>query len=376
MIGMVPPPIPLFKVFVAPKAYDALAPVLHSGQLANGRQVKDFESNLATWLGVDSVVAINDASAALVMALHLAGVGPGDEVITSPVACAATIMPIANLFAKPIWCDIDPLTGMMDSTQIESLITPKTRAILCYHWSGDVADCLELVRIAKKHNIKLIEDANAALGAQYQQKRLGGVADYTVYSFYATKHITTAGEGAALLALNPGDLDAARRLRRFGIDTSTFRLSSGDLNPQFDIPMAGYNFPMNEIAATVGIAGLKHADEITARHRANGLYYEAALANVPDLQLLQRRTDSVSAYWTYSMLAQRRDDLIRKLNHHGIGAQRLHMRHDLYSCFVDATPVTRPGTAQFDAQNISIPCGWWVGDQERTRIIDCLRDGW
>lgn len=373
---MAPPSISLFKVFVAERAAAALEPVLHSGQLANGVCVKSFETALASWFDTPRVVALSDASAALTIALTLAGVGPGDEVITSPIACAATLMPIKNLFAKPVWCDIDPLTGMMAPDKIEVLITEKTRAILMYHWSGDVADTAAVVAVAKRHGIKVIEDANAALGAQHLNKRLGGIADFTVYSFYATKHLTSGGEGAALLAAKPDDLDLAHLMRRFGIDTPTFRLPNNDLNPQFDIPLAGFNFPMNEISATIGIEGLKHADAIVARHRENGLFYELALRGIAGLTQLNRRTDSVSAYWTYSMLAERRDELIRKLISRGIGAQRLHMRHDRYSCFGSTACDALPGVSQFDAANISIPCGWWVTDENRTSIVNCLREGW
>lgn len=372
---MTPPTIPLFKVFMAESAHAALAPVLRSGKLAMGSQVKTFESMLAGWLGVPGAVAVSDASAALTLALYLAGVRPGDEVITSPIACAATLMPIANLSARPVWCDIDPGTGMIDPHKIEGLISAKTRAILVYHWSGDVADCTALAALAAGHGIKLIADANAALGALHQGRRLGANADFTTYSFYATKHINCGGEGGALLAADPRDLEQARLLRRFGIDTASFRLPGGDLNPDFDIPAAGFNFPMNEVAATFGIEGLRHADSIVERHRSNGLFYDTALAGIPGLRLLKRRADSASAYWTYSLLAERRDDLIRKLAAHGIGAQRLHMRNDRYSCF-GKTSDALPGVTGFDAENLSIPCGWWVGDEERARVLACLRGGW
>ncbi|MDO8653793.1 MAG: aminotransferase class V-fold PLP-dependent enzyme [Undibacterium sp.] len=373
---MTHPSISLFKVFVADSTSAALEPVLHSGHLANGARVQSFEVALANWLGAPRVVALSDASAGIVMALTLAGVRPGDEVITSPIACAATLMPIANLFAKPVWCDIDPLTGIMAPEKIEALISEKTRAILLYHWSGDVADIAAIVAIAKRYGIQVIEDANAALGAQYQNRRLGGIADFTVYSFYATKHITAGGEGAALLAANPDDLDKAHLLRRFGIDTTAFRLPNNNLNPCFDIPVAGFNFPMNEIAATIAIEGLKHGDRITARHRDNGFFYESNLTTIPGLRLLNRRADSISAYWTYSLLADRRDELIRKLTSYGIGAQRLHMRHDMYSCFGSTDREALAGVARFDAENISLPCGWWVSNEDRAAVVECLRQGW
>ena len=366
--------IPLFKVFMADSTHAALKPVLESGQLAVGRQVAEFESRLAAWLGAPEAVTLGDASGALTLALYLSGVRPGDEVITSPLACSATVSPIANLFARPVWCDIDPLTGMPEPGNIAGLITEKTRAILLYHWSGDVANVGEIMALARRRGVKVVEDASEALGAEWQGHRLGGEADFTVYSFYATKHITT-GEGAALLAADREAARTARHLRRFGIDPAKFRLPNGDLDPAFDIPLAGFNFPMNEIAATIGQEQLLHADKIVARHRANGHFYGAALAEIPGLRLLKRREDSVSGFWTYALLAERRDDLIRKLLSHGIGAQRLHLRNDGYSCF-ERTTQQLPGVAAFDAQNLSIPCGWWVGEEEREHVVECIRTGW
>jgi len=367
-------PIPLFKVFMPESVDSVLKPTLQSGRLATGKQVAAFESRFSEWLGVPGAAALSDASGALTLALYMAGVRPGDEVISSPLACSASLMPIANLFAKPVWCDINPITGMPDVTHIAGLITEKTRAILLYHWSGDVADVSGIAKLAQQHNIKLIEDASEALGAELSSVKLGGVADFTVYSFYATKHITT-GEGAVLLAADMEMVKSARYLRRFGIDPTSFRMADGDLNSDFDIPSAGFNFPMNEIAATIGLEQMSHVDEIVLCHRKNGQYFDAMLQGVSGLHLQARLDASISGFWTYSLCAERRDDLVRKLHSHGIGAQRLHMRHDGYSCF-GGKERALSGVERFDAQNLSIPCGWWVGEEERERVIECLRSGW
>lgn len=368
------PPIPLFKVFIASTAHAALKSVFESGRLAVGPRVAEFETRLADWLGAPRCTALNDASGALTLALYLAGVRPGDEVITSPLACSASLMPIANLFARPVWCDIDPQTGMIDPDRLAGLVSAKTRALLLYHWSGNIGDVEGVATVTKQNGIKLIQDASEAFGAEYRHRRLGSEADYTVYSFYATKQINSI-EGAALLAADPVDVDKVILLRRFGIDYSRLRHANGDLNPDFDIPVAGYNLAMNEIAATVASEALNHADDIVARHRANGAFYEAALADVHGLRQLRQRNDAHSAYWTYSLLVERRDDLIRKLVANGIGAQRLHMRNDNYSCF-GGRQRELPGVAEFDAGTLSIPCGWWVGEAERERIVECVRTGW
>jgi perosamine synthetase len=366
--------IPLFKVYTADTAHAALKPVLESGRLATGPQVANFESRLAAWLGAPRVVGLSDASGGLTMAMYLAGVRPGDEVIVSPLTCAATVMPIANLFARPVWCEVDPLTGMIDPAAIAGLISEKTRALILYHWSGNVADIGKIAAITKRHAITLIQDASEAFGAEYRNRRMGSEADFTIYSFYATKHIN-CGEGAALLATDPAALESALCLRRLGIDYRSFRLANGDLNPDFDVPYAGFNLAMNEIAATLGLEGLRHADEIVARHQENGRYYESALREVPGVRLLRQVEGTVSGYWVYSLLADRRDDLVRKLAAQGIGVQRLHLRIDGYACF-GGVRRNLPGVAEFDACNLCIPCGWWVGAAERERIVECIRTGW
>jgi dTDP-4-amino-4,6-dideoxygalactose transaminase len=372
---MAAPKIPLFKVFMADGAHAALLPVLQSGQLGAGRLVATFETGLAAWMGAPDAVALSDASAALTLALTLAGVGPSDEVITSPLACSATVMPIANLFAKPVWCDVEPDTGMPNPTHIAARMTERTRAVLLYSWAGDVPDLDGIAALCAARNIPLIHDGSEGLGARWKDSHLGGHADFTVYSFYATKHLTT-GEGAALLARKPLHLQQARQLRRFGIDPATFRLGNGDLNPAFNIVQAGYNFPMNEIAATLGNVQLAQVDALLQKYQDNGQYYEKALQGIAGLKLHRRHAHSRSAYWTYSLCAERRDELIRKLAACGIGSQRLHLRNDQHSCFEPAPSGGLHGVAQFDAENLSIPCGWWVGEAERERIARTLRNGW
>lgn len=367
--------IPLFKVFMAENAHADLKRVLFSGHLGAGPQVQKFETAIAAALGTRDAVGLSDASSALQLALYMAGVRPGDEVITSPLACSASVMPIVNLFAQPIWCDVDPTTGMPDSASVQACLSKKTRAILIYDWAGDAPALGPLYQLAQQHGLTLIEDASEAWGAKRTGQSLGAEADFTVYSFYATKPLNT-GEGAVLLAADPAKLSAARNLRRFGIEPGNFRLKHGDLNPAFDIPLAGFNCPMNEIAATLGLANQAHAQRNVARHRANGRFYGSALAGVPGIQLLRRRSECGSAYWVYSLLADRRDELIRKLVANGIGSQRLHLRNDAYTCFGRQQQRPLPGVAHFDAFNLAIPCGWWVNERDRERIVDCIRGGW
>ena len=368
--------VPLFRVHMPAGAAAALEATLASGQLAQGEAVARFEQALRGHLGSERVAAMSDCSGALTLALFLAGVRPQDEVIVSPMNCVATTMPIANLFARPAWCDIDPGTGMMAAAAIAPLVTERTRAVLACHWSGDVADLDGLHAAAAAHGLKLIADASEAFGARRRGAPLGASqTDFTVYSFGPVRHLT-CGEGAALVAASDADFDNARRLRRYGIHQPSFRLPGGDLNPDSDISVAGFNFPLNNIAATIGLSQLAHVEALVARHRDNGRWFDRALADIAGITLLRRRADADSAYWAYSLRAQRRADLLRKLHALGIGAQRLHLRNDRYGCFAGARSGPLHGVDTFDRENIAIPCGWWVGDEDRARIAEAIRAGW
>jgi dTDP-4-amino-4,6-dideoxygalactose transaminase len=369
--------IPLFKVHMPAGAAAAVGATLAGGQLAYGAKVAEFERALAAYSGNARVCAMSEVSGALTLALYMAGVRPQDEVIVSPLVCLATSMPVANLYARPRWCDVDPATGMLDPARIAELVTPRTRAILACHWSGDVADLEALQAVARRHGLKLIEDASEAFGAEYRGRRLGNHgSDFCVYSFSPVRQITS-GDGAALLLGGDADYAQARRLRRYGMDQASFRLADGDLNPASDIPVPGYNFCMNNIAAAIGLEQFAHADAVVQRQRANGRYFDAALAGVGGISLLERRADAVSGYWTYSLRAERRADLMRKLVERGIGCQRLHLRNDRYSAFAqDRRDDALPGVDLFDRENLSIPCGWWLTQAERERVAACIRSGW
>lgn len=369
--------VPLFRVHIPPGVEGPLAETLRSGYIAHGARVSEFEALLGGFLGAERVCAASECSAAITLALYLSGVRPGDEVIVSPMSCLATTMPIANLFARPVWCDVDPTTGMLDPNHAAACIGERTRALFAYHWSGNVADLAALSALARARGIKLVADASEAFGAEFRGRRLGAPeADFTVYSFSAVRHITT-GEGAAIVIADPEEFERVRRLRRYGIDPASFRLPNGDLNPASDIPIPGYNFAMNNIDATLGVAQMGHAEDIVRRHRDNGRFYDAALAGVPGLALLRHSPETASAHWIYSLRAERRADLMRKLHEHSIGSQRLHLRNDRYGCFADsrrADPL--PGVDALDADNLSIPCGWWVTREQREFIAECIRGGW
>ncbi len=233
--------IPIHKAYIPDSAVDALSEVVRTGYLADGEYVRRFEDALRGYLGNPSVVTAAEVQSAITLCLYLAGVRPGDEVIASPVACVVTNQAVLNLFARVVWCDVDPLTGNIDPTKIAELVTEKTKAVVYPHWGGDVAEIDAINEVARAHGLSVIEDAEEALGAEYKGHKVGNTGtDFTVFSFHAIRQITT-GEGAAITFRNRGIGERANWMKRQGIYRPAFRDELGEIDPTYDIPVAGYN---------------------------------------------------------------------------------------------------------------------------------------
>lgn len=347
------------------------AEVLNSGQIAVGPNVEKFEGLLRDYLGNPWVTANGDVSTALTLCLYQAGVRPGDDVLMSALVCLATSCPVRNLFANIRWCDVDPLTGNIDPQAIAKRITPRTKAIVVYHWAGNPADLAAIHSVARAHNLAVIEDAGEALGAEYHGKKIGATgSDYTVFSFYPNRHMTTQ-DGGAIACARAGDFEKLQWLKRYGIHQPTFRTGDGEINPASDIPIAGWNSYLSHLAATIGVAQMAHLPSTIARYQENGLYYDEALAAVPGITVLKRPPDSRSAYWVYTFLALERDQLLQRLRQKGVSASKVHLRNDHYTCFGSGSEAL-PGVDYFSAHCLSIPCGWWVTEDDRTGIADVI----
>jgi len=362
---------PLFKVFMPRSVIGALEQTLFSGYIAEGEKVALFKKLVSDYLGNSRVVLVNSCTTAITMAYHLAGVGSGDEVISTPLTCVASNQPILYFGAKPVWVDVDPDTGMVDPADIEHLITKRTKAILVLHKEGDPARLDEILAIAKKHKIKVIEDAAHAFGSKYKNVKIGNHGDFVCFSLQAIKHITT-GDGGILACKSKDDCLRARKLKWFGVD----RENRGAKNPWLeDIPEWGYKANMNDIAATIGIEQIKYIDEIIEKFNKNGLLYSKLLKGVAGIKLIKRNPEDFSTFWAYCLLAENREGLIRKLGENGIGAMQIHPRNDVYSIFMESRREL-PHLDYFSERELSIPCGWWVNEEELLRICNIIRNGW
>lgn len=361
--------IPLFKVFMAPeeRLIPALRKVLYSGQISEGAEVEAFEAAFGSFIGNPRVLSFYCGTAALHAALLLAGAGPGTEVISTPLTAEPTNLAILHAGAKVVWADIDPRNGNSAAGSIADRITDHTRAIVVVHYGGIPASLTAIRELATARGIPVIEDAAHALGARYDGILLGSHSEYVVFSFQAIKHLTTA-DGGMLVCRNAGDLARGRRIRWFGIDRKAPRTEA-------DITEVGYKYHMNNVNAVIGRVQLDHIKPMIDRHIDNGKYFDAALKGVAGIELPSWDAAAEPSYWFYTVFAERRDDLSRHLAGHGIANSLVHRRNDLHSIF-GSSRRELPELDRLYSRMLHIPCGWWVGDDDREYMVDAIRRGW
>lgn len=358
--------IPLFKTHTPHTIDQPLLETLHSGYITQGPKVEEFEGRLSDFFGTPNVVALNSGTSALTLAMRLAGIGPGDEVITTAMTCTATNLPVLSLGASIVFADCDPITGNINTESIEKLVTKKTKAILFVDWGGMPADLDQIVSIARAHNLKVIEDAAHAFGAEYKGKKVGTIADFTCFSLQAIKHITT-GDGGILTTKDSKDAERAKVLRWFGIDRSKAGLDS---RIDQDIEEWGYKFHMNDLNATIGIVQMDSVESVLQAHRNNARYYEQNLDKyfVRNVDPEDRR----SAWWLYTLVLpskKDRDDFKKYANDNGVMANQVHKRNDEYTVFKPFADrklngQTLDGLDYFADRMICIPVHWGLSIEE------------
>lgn len=298
----------------------AVNAVLSSGQLAQGPKVAELEEKFAAYCGTKYALAVNSGTAAIHSALYAAGVGPGDEVITTPFSFTATVNPIIMVGAKPVLVDIDPVTFNIDPEKVEAKITSATKAIIPVHLFGQPCNYDALEVVANKHDLVVIEDACQAVGATYKNKKAGNLGDIGCFSLYATKNIT-CGEGGVITTNNRKYADAIRRFRQHGM--------SGPYQYQH----IGYNYRMSDLHAAIAVEQLKKCDRFNARRRAVAAQFDEGLKTVKGIVLPSTAKNRTHVYHLYT---------IRLTNAFGMSRQ----------AFVDALKERGVGAAVYYAQSL------------------------
>ena len=352
-------PIPLYGVVNLPEMENVALEVLRSGRIASGDYVAQFEAGLASLIGQAHVVSTVDMTSAIYLALHLAGVQPGDEVLTTAFACLSTNSAIAQIKAIPVWVDVLPGSVEMDVADLATKISPKTKAVLLYHVAGYPGPAREAAVVCKSHGLPLIEDCDNALLARRDGLHVGSHGDYAVYSFYPNRQINTT-EGGALVCKNPDDAARAKRLRKFGINASTFRSADGEINPSSDIAEIGWSFTLNNLCAALGVVQLPSVADRVAHTRANVAALRPFVLGTRGLAEVPVAANSNPAYWGYLVFAEQKAKFLAHLKANNILASSVHLRCDVYSGFHTAGPSPLPNTSYLQNHIVSIPCGWWL----------------
>jgi perosamine synthetase len=365
--------IPVYTTYIHPSANEAVSQTLESTFISEGKNVKEFEERLAKELGIVNPVALNSGTAALHLAMVLAGIGPGDEVIIPAQTFVATALVVVQQGAKPVFADIKYQTGNIDPASIREKITERTKAIVPVHWGGMPCDLDEIQQIAKAHNLLVIEDAAHAPGATYKGKPIGSISDYTCFSFQAIKHITT-GDGGAIGCLDSEKATEAFTRRWFGIDRANARPSHlGER--QYNISAVGFKYHLNDYGAALGLANLQSFAERLANLRSLAAYYRIELAGVPGVQRWDCPDDRQSAWWLFGFHVERRDDFIRAMADRDIVASVVHQRIDRNSVFggLDESLVNQK---RFDETQIHIPLHAGVDGEKAAYIVESIKKGW
>jgi perosamine synthetase len=361
--------IPLFKVHKPKGIEKAISDVWQSGFVSEGEYSDKFESLFADYIGNKNSSLVNSCTSALSIASRMCNIQPGDEIISTPMTCMATNEPFYNDGAKIIWADIDTTTGNINPDCIENLITEKTKAIIGVHWAGLPFDIDAINKIAKKYNIKVIEDAAHAIGATYKGKKIGNHSDHVCFSFQAIKHITT-GDGGAICSKNNFDDERIKKLKWFGLDRN-FKGSKWEQ----DITESGFKYHMNNMNAAIGLLQMKSIDNIVRSHQERYDFYNKYIDN-PKVTKMKVDSNSRSSSWIYTVLVDDRERFQKYLYDKGIASDPVHMRNDNYSVFREFKKNKNelPGVEYFCSRHINIPVGWWISEKEAIYIVDVIND--
>jgi dTDP-4-amino-4,6-dideoxygalactose transaminase len=297
--------IPISKPYIGDAEKQAVMEVLDSGMLAQGPRTAKFEERFAQLCGVKHAVATSSGTTALHVALLANGIGPGDEVITTPFTFIASANSILFAGARPVFVDIDPDTFTIDPLEIERAITPRTKAILPVHLYGYVCDMDALQSIADKHGLKIIEDACQAVGATYKGKAAGSFGT-GAFSLYATKNVMS-GEGGMITTDDDAVAEACRMIRNHGMKRRYYH------------DMLGFNYRMTDLCAAIGLVQLGRFDEFTMKRRMNAAYLSANIKSVITPKVKEDYSHVWHQYTIRVNGGRDRDLAVKQLNEAGIG---------------------------------------------------------
>lgn len=373
-----------FIVFGAPQIeqaeIDEVVDSLVSGWLGTGPKVARFEHDFAVYKGIHEgqVAAVNSCTAALHVSMIASGIGPGDEVITTPMTFCATINAIIHTGATPVLTDVDPVTMNIDPAQVEARITSRTRAILPVHFAGRPCEMDALMEIARRHDLKVIEDCAHAIETEYQGHKAGTFGDFGCFSFYVTKNVVT-GEGGMVIARDDQDIGRVKMLALHGMSRDAWRRFSDAGFKHYQVVECGFKYNMMDLQAAIGIHQLARVEKNWLKRQAVWRHYQVAFADLPISCPAEPAPDTRHAYHLYTILIDEtkagisRDAFLdamtaRKI---GVGVHYLSIpEHPFYQQQFGWRLEDYPNALRIGRQTVSLPISAKLSDDEVGRVIE------
>ena len=369
-----PAPIPYGRQWIDEDDIAAVVAVLRSDWLTTGPVVKRFEAAFAATTGARHAVAVSSGTAALHAVMAGLGLGPGDEVVVPPMTFAATANAACFVGARPVFADVDPDSLLLDPAAVEAVITPRTRALVAVDYAGQPCDYARLRAICDRHGLALVADACHSLGASYQGRPVGTLADVSLFSLHPVKPVT-AGEGGMITTDDAALARCLRRFRHHGIDRShEARAAAGHW--AYAMVELGYNYRLSELHAALGLSQLGKLAAFQARRQAIADRYAAALADMPGVQPLHRHSDRTHAWHLFVVqVAGERDAWYQALQAQGIGVNvhywPVHL-HPYYREHFATGPGDCPVAEAAAERILSLPLFPRMSDVEVARVLRAL----
>ncbi|MBF0191239.1 MAG: DegT/DnrJ/EryC1/StrS family aminotransferase [Magnetococcales bacterium] len=377
----VPPVRDQFLVFGKPileeEDIQEVVESLRSGWLGTGPKTTRFENDFKAYKNAPHAIAVNSCTAALHLSLLVAGLGPGDEVITTAMTFCATVNTILYVGATPVLVDIDPWTFNMDPDRIEAKITPRTKAIVPVHYGGYPCDMDRIEALAQKHGLMIIEDCAHAIETEYHGRKAGTFGDFGCFSFYVTKNLVT-GEGGMVLAKSAEQAARIKTLALHGMTHDAWKRFGTEGFKQYQVVEIGYKYNMMDIQAALGIHQLRRIERSWQRRREIWNTYQQAFASLP-LQLpieppagIRHAHHLYTIQWDEARIGMPRSHFLDAMKAHNIGISVHYLsipEHPLYQEMFGWRVEDYPVTERVSRQTVSLPMSAGLSDQDVADVI-------
>lgn len=374
-----------FLVFGAPKIeedeIEELEAVMRSGWLGTGPRVAAFENEFRRYRGAEHAVALSSCTAALHLSLLASGIGPGDEVITTPLTFCATVNSIIHAGATPVLADIDPRTMNIDPQQVRARITPRTRAIVPVHFAGRPCEMGALMALAAQHGLKVIEDCAHAIETEYHGRNAGTFGDFGCFSFYVTKNIVT-GEGGMVFARREEDAARIKMLGLHGMTKDAWKRFGDEGYKHYYVVAAGFKYNMMDLQAAIGLRQLEKVEAYWQRRRIIWDRYCEALGDLPLGLPAAPAANTRHAHHLFSVLIDparcglSRDDFLDAMTAQGIGVGVHYLaltEHPYYQETYGWKPEDTPHATRVGRQTVSLPISANLSDGDVDDVIEAVR---